>query len=66
MTVKVNDCKIRIFRGATVGDVLLRFAVRNGLELSAVSEMKVADRWGHLLDLEAPLTDKQIIKIINL
>lgn len=66
MTVIVNNCRIRIFRGATVGDVLLRFAVRNGLELSLVHSMRVADKWGHTLDHAAPLFDKQSIKIINL
>lgn len=66
MTVIVNNCRIRIFRGATVGDVLLRFAVRNGLELSLVHSMCVTDKWGHTLDHAAPLTDKQSIKIINL
>ena len=66
MTVRVNDCRIRIFRGATVGDVLLRYAVRNGLEISVVSALQVTDKWGHTLDHAAPLTDKQIIKIINL
>ncbi len=66
MIVKVNDCRIRIFRGAMVGDVLLRYAVRNGLELSVVSSLQVVDKWGHILDHAAPLTDKQSIKIINL
>ena len=63
--VKVKDCRIRIFRGATVGDVLLRYAVRKGLALSLVPAMQVTDEWGHTLDHAAPLTDKQIIKITN-
>ena len=66
MIVRVNNCRIRIFRGATVGDILLRYAVRNGLELSIVPTLKVVDKWGHSLDHAAPLTDKQSIKIINL
>ena len=66
MTITVNDCRIRIFRGATVGDALLRFAVRNHLELSIVPTLQVTDRYGHLLDHAAPLNEKQIIKIINL
>ena len=66
MTVRVNNCRIRIFRGATVGDVLLRYAVRNGLELSVVPTLQVTDKWGNTLDHAAPLTDKQSIKIINL
>ena len=66
MKVNVNDCRIRIFRGATVGDVLLRYAVRNHLELSVVPTLQVIDCYGHLLDHSAPLNDKQCIKIINL
>lgn len=66
MIVRVNNCRIRIFHGATVGDALLRYAVRNGLSISSVKSLSVTDRWGHVLDHEAPLSDKQIIKIINL
>lgn len=66
MTVTVNNCKIRIFRGATVGDVLLRYAVRKRLKLSVVESLEVTDVWDHLLDHQAPLTDRQVIKIINL
>lgn len=66
MTVRVNDCRIRIFRGATVGDVLLRFAVRKGLDLSIVPSLQATDKWGHDIDHTSPLTDKQIIKIKNL
>ena len=66
MIVRVNNCRIRIFRGATVSDILLRYAVRNGLELSIVPTLQVVDKWGHFLDHAAPLTDKQSIKIINL
>jgi len=66
MRVIVNKCQIRIFRGATVGDVLLRYAVCNNLELSNISNWVVTDRWNHVIDIAAPLTDNQIIKIINL
>ncbi len=66
MTVRVNNCRIRIFRGATVGDVLLRYAVRNRLELSVVTTFHVTDRYGHQLDHAAPVADNQNIKIINL
>lgn len=65
MTIIVNDYRIRIFRGATVGDVVLRYAVRKKLDLSTVPSMRVVDCYGHQLDNAAPLRDKQIIKIIN-
>ena len=66
MTVIVNNLKIRIFKGATVGDVLLRYLVRNGLDLNNISVYEVADKWGHKLDNSAPLSERQIIKITNL
>ena len=65
MTVIVNNSPIRIFRGAKVRDLLLRFAVRNKLDLKSVTQLKVTDRWGHALDNEAPLNDNQIVQIIN-
>lgn len=66
MTVVVNRSKIRIFNGARVGDAVLRWAVRNRLDISKVSSLEVTDKWGHKLDNAAPLSDNQIIKIINL
>lgn len=65
MTVIVNKSKIRIFNGARVGDAVLRWAVRNRLDISQVSSLQVTDKWGHILDNQAPLRDNQIIKIIN-
>lgn len=66
MTVIVNKSKIRIFNGARVGDAVLRWAVRNRLDISQVSSLQVTDKWGHILDNQAPLRDNQSIKIINL
>lgn len=66
MIVRVNDTRIRIFDGATVGDVLLRYSVRNTLEISKVRTLIAADSLGHILDHAAPLRDKQVIKILNL
>lgn len=66
MTVIVNDSKIRIFNGARVGDAVLRWAVRNRVDISKVSSLQVTDEWGHKIGNEAPLKDQQIIKINNL
>ena len=66
MIVRVNDTRIRIFDGATVGDVLLRYSVRNALEISRVNKLIAADSLGHILDHATPLRDKQVIKILNL
>ena len=65
MTIIVNRTKIRIFSGAKVGDAVLRWAVRNRLDISKVSSLQVTDKWGHKLDHAAPLSENQIIKIIN-
>ena len=65
MTVIVNKSRIRIFNGARVGDAVLRWAVRNRLDIDQVPSLQVTDKWGHKLDNAAPLSDQQIIKIIN-
>ena len=65
MTVIVNDSRIRIFNGAKVGDAVLRWAVRNGLDIDRVPSLLVTDQWGHKLDHEAPLSDEQVINVIN-
>ena len=65
MTVIVNNSRIRIFNGARVGDAVLRWAVRNRLDIDKVSSLQFTDKWGHKLGFEAPLSDEQIIKIIN-
>ncbi|MBR6489784.1 MAG: hypothetical protein IKT03_04535 [Muribaculaceae bacterium] len=65
MIVIVNKSRIRIFNGARVGDVVLRWAVRNRLDIDQVSSLQVTDKWGHKLDNAAPLSDQQIIRIIN-
>ncbi len=66
MIVRVNDTRIRIFDGATVGDALLRYSVRNAFEISKVRTLIATDSMGHILDHAAPLRDKQVIKILNL
>jgi len=66
MIVIVENVKIRIFKGAKVGDALLRFLVRKRLPINNIQLIEVTDKWGHILDCEAPLHDKQIIKIKNL
>lgn len=65
MTVIVNDSRIRIFNGAKVGDAVLRWAVRNRLDIDRVPSLLVTDQWGHRLDHEAPLSDEQVINVIN-
>ncbi len=63
MTVIVNDTSIRIFNGARVGDAVLRWAVRNRIDISEVPSIHVTDRWGHSLDNAAPLSENQMIRI---
>ncbi len=65
MTVIVNNSSIRIFSGATAGDAVLRWAVRNKLDISKVSSLQVTDQWGHKIGFEAPLSENQLIKVIN-
>lgn len=66
MIVIVNNSRIRIFSGARVGDAVLRWAVRNRLDIAKVPSLQVTDQWGHKLGNDAPLKENQMIRIINL
>ena len=62
MKLKVNRKTIEIFEGAQVRHALLRYFVIKGLDVSLVEGLKVTDRWGHEIDLEAPASQHSTIK----
>ena len=66
MTVIVNNSKIRIFRGAQAGDVLLRYLARKKLAINDCGLYVIRDNWGHILDRTSPIQDGQVIKINKL
>lgn len=66
MTVIVNNSKIRIFRGAQAGDVLLRYLARKKLDINDSRQYVISDNWGHILDKTSPIQDGQVLKINKL
>ena len=65
MTVIVNTSSIRIFSGATGNPKEDSNRRRNKLDISKVSSLQVTDQWGHKIGFEAPLSENQMIKVIN-
>lgn len=63
MKIKVNRKTIEIFEGAQVRHALLRYFALKGLDVRLVETLKVTDRWGHDIDLDAPASQHSVIKI---
>lgn len=62
MKVKVNRRTLDIFEGAKARNALLRYFRIRKFDLSLVEEVDVFDVYGHPIDLDAPLSEGQIIK----
>ena len=62
MKVKVNRKTIDIFVGARVRQALLRYFTIRKMDLRLVEKAQVFDSYGHLTDLDAPLSEGQTIK----
>ena len=63
MKIKVNRKTIEIFEGALVRHALLRYFAVKGLDVGLVDTLKVTDRWGHEIDLDAPASQHSAIKV---
>lgn len=63
MKVKVNRTEIEIFEGATVKHAVLQYFVRRHISTSKLASIRVYDAYGHITDLDAPLTEGQAIKL---
>lgn len=63
MKLKVNRKNIEVFEGATVKHALLSYFAWKGLDVSQVNQLTVFDRWGHEIDLDAPVSQHEQIKI---
>ena len=61
MEIIVNDTPVRVFKGAKVRPALLKYFSMNLMAKSLSDDMEVFDAYGHLVDLDAPLTDGQSI-----
>jgi len=61
MKLKVNRKTIEIFEGALVRHALLRYFAVKGLDVRLVDTLKVTDRCGHEIDLDAPASQHSAI-----
>lgn len=61
MEIIVNDTPVRVFKGAKVRHALLKYLSMNLMAKSLSDDMEIYDAYGHLIDLDAPLTDGQVI-----
>ena len=62
MRLKVNRKFVEVFEGARVRHALLCYFAWKGLDVSIVDHLKVFDRWGHEIDLDAPASQHEQIK----
>ncbi len=61
MTITVNQQTIELFEGAQVRHALLRYFVLNNLDKSEIDRVEILDKYGHVLDLDAPLSNAQAL-----
>lgn len=62
MKLKVNRKIIEVFEGAEVRDALLSYFALKGLNVRLVDTLKVYDRLGHEIDLNAPASQHEAVK----
>jgi len=62
MDIRFNGKTVRIFRGATVGDALLRFSEELHHQAEA-GQKKILDRHGHEVALSGELTGGEAFRI---
>ena len=63
MNVKVNRSHIEIFEGALAKHAVLQYLSRRKIKPSKLTECHVFDSHGHVIGLDAPLTEGQTIKL---
>ncbi|MBR4388349.1 MAG: hypothetical protein IKT00_04125 [Prevotella sp.] len=63
MTVSINQQEIEMFEGALVKHALLRYFVQNKFDKSNIKEVVVLDKYGHVVDHDAPLSENQQLSI---
>lgn len=61
MKVSVMDKEIVLFCGATVKDALLRYFTKCDIRREVIESVTAKDQWEHVLDLDVPVSDGQII-----
>jgi hypothetical protein len=59
MKVILNKSEIIIFKGATIGDMVLAYSVRSHKMLK-LGKLCVYDRFGNLTEIDGPVYDGQL------
>jgi hypothetical protein len=59
MKVILNKSEIIIFKGATIGDMVLAYSVRSHKMLK-LGKLCVYDRFGNLTEIDVPVYDGQL------
>ena len=62
MKIKVIRKNVEVFEGAHVRHALLSYFAWKGLDVGLVKGLEVFDRWGHQIDLDAPVSQHETIK----
>lgn len=65
MTVTINQQIIEMFEGALVKHALLRYFVQNQLDKSYINEVEILDKYGHIVDHDAPLNENQHLTVVT-
>ncbi|MBQ3381950.1 MAG: hypothetical protein IJG54_01265 [Bacteroidales bacterium] len=61
MIVKVNKEEVRIFKGANAKHAILKYILKNKMDVSALDNIKVFDSKGHEIGDDSPLKEGQSI-----
>ena len=61
MVVKINGEDVRIFKGATAKHAILKYMLKNKMDVSDLDNLKVFDAKGRKIGDDAPLKEGQAI-----
>ena len=62
MKLKVNRKTVTVFEGAEVRHAVLTYLALKAMDVRLADSMTVYDRWGHEIDLGAPVSQYEVIK----
>ena len=63
MKLKVNRKTVTVFEGAEVRHAVLTYLALKAMDVRLADSVTVYDRWGHEIDLSAPASQYEVIKI---
>lgn len=63
MKLKVNRKTVTVFEGAEVRHAVLTYLALKAMDVRLADTVTVYDRWGHEIDLGAPASQYEVIKI---